>query len=349
MPSRRTPVRSAQSRRLQRLALVTIAVGTAAAVAACGPVNEDTQASDQGNKPSATASPAPKGAVSEAQASKILDRYVSVNNRANKARDAKLLGTVEGGQVYEQSKADYTELKTGTAEERQKYGKPFYYQQRRYYIPAGADWFAARAVAKGLSKGSSPSALLIFDQVDGSWKLVAAVRTEDLPQIDTSRSGLATEVSATHTSGTLAPDSVRHAFEDLFVTGGKQTGSKLSHTTAVAKSALKIHRDRNSGKNSRFATTTYAEIEPRFTRTYSLRLKGGGALTVSPTAHKSTYELKPEHAMDYDISPNTDESVFNPLPRDAVVNTYEGMLIARLPESGTASVIGREYRMVDSQ
>ncbi|MFC7015504.1 hypothetical protein ACFQMH_28135 [Streptomyces viridiviolaceus] len=48
-----------------------------------------------------------------------------MNNRANAKRDAKLLGTVEAGQVHEQSKADYKQWAIWSKANQKDYTEPF--------------------------------------------------------------------------------------------------------------------------------------------------------------------------------------------------------------------------------
>ncbi|MDW4907990.1 hypothetical protein RB628_22230 [Streptomyces sp. ADMS] len=317
----------------------TTAVAAALALTGCGGGSED-------GANGAAASRAARGAVTEAQASKILDNYETVNNKANAQQDSALLGTVEGGQLYEQSKADYRLFETESKEDQAAYRKPFHYTGRKYWIPAGKDWFAVTT----RSGGSKGEALLVFAKEYDDWKLMSAIHSDvPLPAIATDDSGLATAVDAGTRVGTLAPNQISAAYEDLYTTGGKKAGTGISHTTEAAKDALETHAKRDSGKNAKFATTVYVTTPTEFDTVYALRLKDGGALAALPTAHASQYVMKAAYRENYNITPTEVESVFNGRDRDTVVNTYQGMALATLPKTGKPSVVAREYRIVDSQ
>ncbi|ELP71237.1 hypothetical protein ACKI1I_00810 [Streptomyces turgidiscabies] len=325
--------------KLFTLGATTTVVAAALALTGCGAGSKD-------SADGAAASPAAKGAVTEAQAAKILGTYESVNNKANAQQDSALLGTVEGGQLYEQSKADYRLFETRSKKEQAEYRKPFHYTGMKYWIPAGKDWFAVTTKASD----SKSEALLVFGKEYDDWKMMSAVYSEvPLPAIATDDSGLATAVDATTRVGTLAPNQISAAFEDLYATGGTKAGAGISHTTEAAKDAIETYAKRDSGKNAKFATTAYVTTPTEFDTVYALRLKDGGVLAALPTAHASQYGLKASYRENYDITPTEVESVFNIRDRDTVVNTYQGMALATLPKTGKPSVTAIEYRIVDSQ
>lgn len=311
---------------------------TALALTGCGPGSSD-------GADDSAASPAAKGAVTAAQAAKILDTYETVNNKANARQDADLLGTVEGGQLYEQSKADYLLFETESKEEQAAYRKPFQYIDRKYWIPAGKDWFVVTAKASG----SKSEALLVFGKEYDDWKLMSAVYSEVLPAIATDDAGLATAVDAGTRVGTLAPNQISAAYEDLYTTGGKKAGTAISQTTEAAKDAIETYTKRDSGKSAAYATKVFVTTPTAFDTVYALRLENGGALAALPTAHASQFVLKASYRENYDITPTEVESVFNGRDRDTVVNTYQGMALATLPKTGKPSVLADEYRIVDSQ
>ncbi|KPI01073.1 hypothetical protein OK074_5653, partial [Actinobacteria bacterium OK074] len=266
-----------------------------------------------------------KGAVTRAEAAKIVDNYVAVNNEANATRNANLLATVEGGQLNAQSTADYRTFATWTKTDQDAYAKPFSYTDRTYYIPAGEGWFAVEARASG----SKDPALLVFDREGGAggWKAMAAVYMDgaSVPAIAVGADGLATAVDPSKRVGALAPDEVSAAYEDLFATGGTTTGRSLSLTNSVAKDAIKIYQERDSGTDSAYATKSYAAAKVVRDTVYALRLKDGGAVAVLPTAHTSTYALKPQYEPSFQITPTEEEGVFDPAKRGAVVDTFQGV------------------------
>ncbi|MCX5293740.1 MULTISPECIES: hypothetical protein [unclassified Streptomyces] len=330
----------ARAARRSVIILVALGVTSAATLTGCSGGTGDAAA------PSASASPPPKGAVTRAQAAKIVDNYVAVNNKANGTRNAKLLGTVESGQVHEQSKGDYATFGTWTKADQSDYEKPFSYRDREYYIPADEDWFAVKATASG----SKTPALLVFGKEGSSWKLMSAVYSDaPIPTIDTSNHGLATAVAPSTRVGTLAPNDVGPAFEDLYVTGGKKAGAAISHTTSPAKDALKLYKDRTKGKLAKWATKKFFAKDPAYKETYALRLADGGLLAVIPTSHTQEQMLKPQYMSSFQITPDDEEAVYNPAKRVVITDTFQGMALAVLPKSGKPSVIAYEYGMTDSK
>lgn len=332
----------ARAARTTGIALLMLGLTSTVALTGCGGTTDEDGKTDA----KASAPAAPKGAVTRAQAAKIVDNYAAVNSRANKTQDAKLLSTVEGGQVHEQSTADYKTFSTWTKKDRSDYQKPFSYQDRTYYIPAGEDWFAVKAT----SSGSKSPALLVFDKEGGAWKMTSAVYSDaPIPTIDTGKDGLATAVPPATRVGTLAPNDVSAAFEDLYETGGKKAGTGISLSTDPAKDALKLYKERDKGDMSTWATKKYFAKDPAHGTTYALRLADGGVLAVVPTAHTQETLLKQQYMGSFQINPNKEEALFNPEKRPLITDTFQGMALATLPKSGKPSVTAYEYRMTDSK
>ncbi|MGP3991581.1 hypothetical protein [Streptomyces sp. 3N207] len=161
---------------LRRPASLACAVALIALTAACSSNDKD---QDSENSKESAAQHAAEGVVSTETAARQLDRYVAVNNRANKTQNGKLLSTVEGGALLEQSKADYKQFTLASAKEKKEYSEPFYYVDRQYYIPrkGTASWFAVSARTKDDGEKSKNPTLLVFDREEGEpWKIVASLQ-----------------------------------------------------------------------------------------------------------------------------------------------------------------------------
>ncbi|MGW0572964.1 hypothetical protein [Streptomyces tauricus] len=308
----------------------------------------------------ASAAPAPKGAVTADEAKEILATYVAVNNRANATQGRstspspqarKLLATVEGGQLLDQSMADYTTWRTQSAKEKKDYARPFYYVKPVVYAPAGEPWFAIEASVDG----TGWRGLIIFDRLAGKgWRNVATVALGDdkgarLPApIATDRAGLATAVNPTTRSGKLAPNQVADAFEDYFATGGTGAGQALA-PSASTRAALKVYKERSKGTDTRAATRYFRQSDARHQQIYALKLRDGSTVAVIPSAHDQVYELKKEWILRVKIIPTEKEAVFSPAKRIAVIDEFQGILLAHLPTTGKPKILSHEFRMVDSQ
>ncbi|MEU9168621.1 hypothetical protein AB0D34_12625 [Streptomyces sp. NPDC048420] len=333
-----------RSRSLHHLTLFAAGATMAVALTACG-TNPD-----KPGPPTATASPTPTGVVTSTQASKIVDRYEAINSRANKIQDRDLLGTVEGGQLYEQSTAYYRLFTTWSKKDQAYYEKPFSYRNRSYYIPEGQSWFAVQATASG----SKSEALLVFDKTGGQhFKMVAAVYADQknsIPAVDTSNHGLATAVAPSTRVGTLAPDQTSTAFEDLYETGGKHAGTKLA-STAATRTAVSTYRERATYKNAKYATLHWEATQATNPKIYALRLRHGGAIAVFPTAHNRMEQLKDGfiYSGNVKLSPGAQQAVFNKTPRVAILDEFQGQTLAQFTPAGEPKVLGVEYQLVDSR
>ncbi|MGW3154613.1 hypothetical protein [Streptomyces sp. NPDC001089] len=337
------------ARRSRRLAVLVVGVSAALTLAACttGPDVSTTT----GSHTSAPASSAPRGVVTVKEAAAILDAYQISNNRANAHRDLRTLAKVEGGQVHVQSRADYEQFKTWSKKEQAYYGSPFRYTNRTYLVPrrasSGVTWFAVRAQ----STGGKDHALLIFDKVGGTYKMVMGLYTDPktpMPEVAVDRHGLAAAADPSKPVGPLAPAQLGAAFEDLSETGGTKTGSKLAKT-ALTKEALALYTGRDKRDDSKFDTHRFFTKPPTHPTVYALRLADGGVLAAFPSAHTLENMLRPAYMSSYKLNPNKEESIYNAEKRVVITDEFQGQALAVLSPSGPARVIAREYRMVDSR
>ncbi|MFD5814780.1 hypothetical protein [Streptomyces sp. NPDC127038] len=333
-------------RQRRRLAMLTVGVTTALTLTACTTNPDGQNAAAAGRR---SASPAPEGVVTAREASAIVSAYEQTNNKANLTQDSDLLATVEAGAVNVQSRADYKQFKTWTKKERNTYGRAFRYERREFAIPrkGSATWFAVQATATG----SRNRALLIFDKIDSTYKLVMALYLDDktsIPALAFDKNGFAEPADPTKAVGALAPNQVGAAFEDLAETGGKKSGAKLASTT-LTKEARNLYTDRDQQDNSKYATNRYFAKPPRDPSVYALKLVTGGVLVAFPSAHTGETLLRPAYMASYKITPSRREAIYNPSSRVVITDEYQGQALAVLEAKGKPHVIAREYRMVDSR
>ncbi|MEH0490474.1 hypothetical protein QBA78_36070 [Streptomyces scabiei] len=314
------------------------ALGAAAALCltACGP------GPDTGSAPTSSASPAPKEVVDHKTAGSILDHYQEINNKANKTRDASLLATVEAGQLYARSKADYEQFDTLSAKEKKDYGTPFYFTRRSFYIPPTGNWFAAEASTNGTNH-----TFMIFEKsadTGGTWKKVISLFPQQPLPTPRTKGGLAVPADADTPVGSLAPSGVTNAVEDLFASGGTKDGSKLSHANDNAKAILKTYKERGDHLGSQ-ATVNFFPITPTHDKTYTLTTSSG-VLAITSLAHKE--ETLVTNA-GLQITPGKTESVYNKTPRAVVVDSFQGEAVVHLPRQGKPEILDYHYALVDSR
>ncbi|QKW07962.1 hypothetical protein HUT18_17775 [Streptomyces sp. NA04227] len=317
---------------------VALAVSCALALTACG--SSDDSGDD---KPAASEKARPKGLVTPQEANRIVDEYERVNNAANKKQDAKLLHTVEGGQSWVQSNADYEQFGTRSAKEKKDYTTPFFYRKRTFYIPAGGTWFAMRAE----SSNGYPS-LVVFDKEGGRFKVVASVGAKGLPELYKDADGLAEVADGAAKSGRLAPEEVAPAYEDLLFTGGTKQGRDLSKETEPAKLLVNSYKKRNEGEVGKVAYRNFEPIKTSYDKTYALKTKDGGVVAVSGTSYREGISVKLKLVNTTNLVPNEQQSVYNPDERIVIRDEHQGLLVASLPKQGLPSVEYSEYELTKS-
>ncbi|WP_435058033.1 hypothetical protein [Streptomyces sp. bgisy060] len=320
------------------------AVGLVAALSLTGcasgaPSSDRAPASHQ---PTGTASPVPRGVVTLSQANQILDTYQEVNNRANATRDAKLLGTVEAGQLYARSKAELEQFETLSEKEQKDYGKPFTFTDRTFYLPAGGNWFVAQATTTGTNH-----TVMVFEKSSATgnrWKKVVSLFPDKaLPPVQT-QDGVASTAPAATTVGALAPEGVTAAVEDLFATGGTRQGAALDRTSENAKSILKTYKERGKNLGPR-AKVSFFPATPVEEKVYTLRTRDG-VLTIAPLAHnQESLALQPG----LQITPGKVGAVYNKSPRPLTVDVFQGEALVLLPEKGQPDILDYRYAQIDSR
>ncbi|MFJ3365782.1 hypothetical protein [Streptomyces anthocyanicus] len=339
---------AARARRLRRLTVLALGVTTALTLSACA-AGDDRDGADTPT-PSASPSTAPRGLLTKAEAKKAVDNYEKINNRANANQDVKLLGSVEAGQIYEQSSADFEQWETWSEKEQKHYESAFFYRDREYLIPAvdsGASWFAVKAHTSAAPKAGS--ALVVFDKVDGAYKVVMTVYSDEaLPEIAVDEHGYVTPADPSQKVGGLAPDALSKSYEDFFETGGKTAGKTFAETKS-SKGSIEVFKGGVDKDLRGYATEKFFAKEPAHPKVYALRLKNGGAVALFPTAHTSEMILKPRYMSGFDITPGPKEAVYDGSRRDVVTDEFEGQALAVLSPKAKPQVTGIEYALVDSR
>lgn len=327
-----------------RAAAAAVGLTAALTLAACAsgaPASDRVPAS---HSSSATASPSParKGVVTLSEANKILDRYQAVNNRANATRDAKLLATVEAGQLYARSKAEFEQFGTLSEKEQKEYGKPFTFTDRTFYLPPGGDWFAAQATTTGKNH-----TVMVFEKspaTGNTWKKVVSLfPAKALPPVQTT-DGVARTAPAADTVGALEPDGVPAAVEDLFATGGTKQGAALSRASENAKSILTTYKERGKSLGPQ-AKVSFFPASPVHKKVYTLRTRDG-VLAIVPLAHnEESLVLRPG----LQITPGKVGSVYDKSPRPVTVDVFQGEALVLLPEKGQPDILDYRYAQTDAR
>ncbi|MGW5132486.1 hypothetical protein [Streptomyces sp. NPDC004135] len=327
--------------RLTRLKPALAGVALALTLTACG-------GTDDGKAAGADADAAPQGVVTRAAAEKIADHYQEVNNKANAARDAKLLASVEAGQVHAMDKATYTLFETWPEKQRKAYVKPFTYEDRSYVIPrkGTATWFAVQARS---SEDKDNSVLLVFDKVGGTYKMVLSLWTDgEPPKPAVDRHGLAEAVDPAAKVGRFAPSDLGAAYADLLATGGTKEGKALAASTPVTEAKKTFQEADTKGTAEGMATKMFFPEPPADPSTYALRTADGGVLALFPAAHKQETLLKERYRSSASLVPSDEQSALGAIRGDLITDMFQGQGTAVLtPKSARITAV--DFTHVDAE
>ncbi|GAA2139401.1 hypothetical protein [Streptomyces synnematoformans] len=334
-------------------AVSTAAAGLAALVltAACSGGSDD----DAGDAGDGAAGPRP--VLSEARARTVLENYVEANNAANAELDHGALGKVEGGALFQQSRAQYRQFPTYEKKYQKRYKKPFRYLADRanYHIPARGDWYMVDAPVAGPGYHEGDRSLLVFQRAGGTWKNVASVGIQGrVPEVAHGDAGLPTVLPADARVGSTALDGLDDAVNDLYVSGGRKEGRLLAESE-VRRNMVKDHTTRRDWikpeHDGYFETEFETEnrkwdeaYEPAFPDVFALRTADGGALAVF-----NSYDAR----VDFATRPG-----FHVIPGDAtrlyveeeeppgVREYYAVQNAAYVPADGKVEQLGGEVEMI---
>ncbi|MBE9499895.1 hypothetical protein IHE61_22220 [Streptomyces sp. GKU 257-1] len=244
--------------------------------------------------------PEPEGVVTEAEAAKIVDRYVSVNNRANKTNDGKLLSTVEGGALLEQSQAGYKADADLSKKEQAASAEPFSYVDRTYLIPrkGKATWFAVKTRTKDKEGTSKYPQLVVFDRdkgkgkgkAKGEWKNVASVSLVDdekktVPLAKDKDGFVRVPADGSGSAGSSAAGALRSCPRRLPTSTPSVAPSPppSSPTPRAARSVHEIPKEVGKDLGER-ATAQFKEGESEHEKAYTFRTRDKGTYAVFNTA-----------------------------------------------------------------
>ncbi|MFF1678802.1 hypothetical protein ACFVYG_22520 [Streptomyces sp. NPDC058256] len=324
-----------------RTAAAAIGLTAALSLAACAGGDTSSGRVPVSHQPTPTASPAPASVITLSEANEILDTYQDVNNKANATRNAKLLATVEAGQLYARSRAELEQFETLSEKEQKDYSEPFTFTDRTVYLPDGGDWFAAQATTDG-----KDHAVMVFEKspaTANTWKKVVSLYpAKALPLVE-STYGVTRTARATTMVGPLAPDDVSAAVEDLFATGGAKQGAVFPRTSENVKSILKTYTERGKSLGPQ-AKVSFFPAAPAHERVYALRTRDG-VLAIAPLAHNQEgLVLQPG----LQITPGKVSSVYDKSPRALTVDAFQGEALVHLPDHGKPDILDYRYAQTDS-
>ncbi|MFE0103343.1 hypothetical protein [Streptomyces sp. NPDC059009] len=343
------------TRHSKRIALL-LSAGTALSLALTGCSSDSDDGGTSGADGKPAADKAPKGVVTEAEAKKVVDNYVKVNNQANAKRDAGILSAVEGDGLFEQSKSIFKQDKIASKKDINR--EPFFYVKREYLIPSrssGATWFAIHANtadAKGKSENDKGArATVIFDRSNGGpWKAVWSGWTyksdPKVPALAKDADGFLQPVADTSKkTGVLAPDQMDDALVALYKADNK-LGDKVG-ASQTTKWMTKFPLDQNK-MLSPYGKAEYRAGKNRHDKVYALKTANGGTLTFfNAVVHEYMHGTRP----DAEITPSNQMGVFlgNKKSELVFVNNYRHLAEAYIPAKGKTDMVTSDAEMISSE
>lgn len=191
-------------------------------------------------KAAAKESKAPAGALSRAQAEKVLLNYAKVNNKANATQDRDLMAGIEDGALLQQSQASLEQYPVLPKKEQAGFAKPFLYpaEGARFYLPPkGGKVFMVDTRITGEGVPKDRRRLVAFKRTTGgdTWKAVAVGELAGkIPAVAKDKEGLATVLGPGDRIGALALDSLRSRSSDVYVKGAAKSGCLFASSTALS-------------------------------------------------------------------------------------------------------------------
>ncbi|HEX5496778.1 MAG TPA: hypothetical protein VFX70_19625 [Mycobacteriales bacterium] len=300
-----------------------------------------------------SASAAPPAVITPGEARKVVDNYVATLNRANKARDARILGTVETDSNYRLGSEAYGFTKISDPPNH-TYAHPVVMTDTALYIPgqtSGAPWWAARITwSKGRPADSALAEIVVFTKVGGRW--AAARRPSLLPKSGlpavTEQRGVATELSASQASALAVQPSQLASqaatYLDQLTTPRCPRAGLCTHrspptVTVPRASSLTDMQDLSFWKKQTRGTVGLADLHSATSdRTFALTTANGGALVWCDVS--AELSLTPPGGATMDIQIPTFYTKGHPVT-EASVPYLTQLLVYDPPRGqGTARVIG---------
>ncbi|WP_234332300.1 hypothetical protein [Streptomyces sp. NRRL F-5650] len=323
-----------------------MAIATACVALAATACTSDSDSPEAKNPAPAASADKQRGlppALTKQQALTEIDRYSTVNNRANTDRDRALLDTIEDGPLYAMSVSEYKETEGLTTSERKAY-KPWAYdtQNAQLYIPrigpGQPRWFAA---ALSGTKDKAPNRLAVFAEQPQHkrWEMVsvADLYGTDLPKVALDADGYATAVPANDNKELAADaDLLRSGILDNFATGGQNSGKKIFAASKARDQQIKVHDETGKQYGSQ-GTSTFAGAANRYRDAYALKLADGGALVFFSHTHTQTDAVARSGLQ---LNPGKDDRAWlHDIPRRSIQYTFVCNDAAMVPAKAAPSTL----------
>lgn len=224
-------------------------------------------------------------ATTEGEAKKVLDSFVTSNNKASRTFDTKLGATVESGALGAIDQAGLKARKAVHEGENPSF-QPIELTDARFHIPQQAGWpkfFVADAQNAQSSSGSRWLVVFTRDSLDARWKAsyLSVLAADAIPQFATDEDGYLEDIPVDEEAGlTMAPQEVGAAY-----TGYLKDGKTTVFASGEYTDKLREERKRNARTTTVWNDFIDQPAEKGAFAPVALRTKDGSALVFFSSYH----------------------------------------------------------------
>jgi hypothetical protein len=279
------------------------------------------------------ATPPERPMITQAQAVALMKSYDTTNNKANATRDAKLMATIEDGDLLAQSLGSYT--MSGRLGDKTPY-KPFTHPKPITFVPpAGAYPRAFFVYSKG-SSNAKINILNVFRRSDAAapWKKVLLGYSEGLPPIAVGPSGLATVVAPGASGYAVKPIDVAPLLAKAMLSAKSPEGAKFATSPILTE----YHKDYVGEQASARighgkATRTFAPTKD----IYAVKTKDGGVLVMGGMSWQRAASLT--GTWQWTPKKSSDTYRLHPTSYSSFVSDQKAMWVVQVPVKGPLKLV----------
>lgn len=220
--------------------------------------------------------PPARPVITQAQVNEVMKNYSAVNNKANGKRDARLLATIENGDLFAESAASYAML--GRLGDEAAY-KPFTLPKPVVFAPPEGAYPQAFFVYSKNSANPKVNVLSVFRRFDAAtpWKRVVSGFSEStLPTIAVDTSGMATMVAPTASGYAVKPIEVAPALAKAMLGATNPEGAKFATSPILTRFSKAYATDRAAVGGKGTATRAFTPTKD----IYAIKTQDGGVLVM---------------------------------------------------------------------
>lgn len=281
--------------------------------------------------------------ITQAKATAVVKNYSVVNNNANRKHDARLLSTVENGDLFAGSAAGYTMLDRLGGKTQYT---PFTYVKPVAYAPPAGAYPQAFVVYSGNSANPRQNALSVFRRFDAvtPWKRVVSGFSESkLPAIQVGETGMATMIAPTASGYAVQPVDVAPALAKAMAGAALPAGVTFAPSPIVTRYNEAQSRDRVAVKGKGTSRRVFTPTE----EIYSIKTQDGGVLVMGGM----NWRQAEAYTDGWQSIPKKGDEIYplHPDPITSFNSDHKAMWAVQVPVTGPLKVVSWMSTWADYQ